>query len=164
MRSANCHLLVAVLASTMTLSLAAQATGVAAPPCVLSREDHFRCDPDVLRKHLQAAHTIRVVTDRMDRFGAAEVRKLVEATGKQVSKAGQPPDLIFDLAPVDRNGRIDVGPGTVALATFSVFDPGLGEGRQGLIWVETYDGSEARPWPAVVTDLLRQFQSHATAH
>ncbi|WP_212733211.1 hypothetical protein [Terriglobus roseus] len=143
----------------MPLSRAQQAVE---PHCTADKKvEHYLCDAPAFQRRLSKAHTVRVDADRMDRFGRKEMEKLVADLGKQVVSEGQRPDLIFDIAPIDRSGRIDFGPGDTALATLTVYDPAKGAGRRGIIWVETFDGQEDRPWPTVVVDLIRQFKTNA---
>ena len=136
----------------------------AAPGCILDFEDHYRCNREFFQRRLQAARTVRVDTDRLDLFAARRTGEVVESLGKAVSAPEGKPDLIFDLSPVDRSGRVDLSPADVALATLSVYDPSRGTGKRSLIWVETFDGQTDRPWPAVVIDLLRNFQRDALTH
>ncbi len=149
-----------MFSGTMTLNARAQTPAVQ-PHCNLQFQDHYTCDRAAFLKRLDRAHTVRIDADRLDLFGAHAVQELADGLGKQVTGADARPDLIFDLRAVDRSGRIDLGPGDKALATLSIYDPAKGEGNRGLIWVETFDGQEDRPWPTVVTDLLRRFQEHA---
>lgn len=123
--------------------------------------EHYLCDAPAFQRRLAMAHTIRIDTDRMDLFGHKQMEKLVTDLGKQIVTPGQRPDLVFDIAPVDRSGRIDFGPGDKAIGILMVYDPARGAGRRGLIWAETFDGQEDRPWPAVVVDLIRQFRRDA---
>ena len=100
----------------------------------------------------------------MDLFAAGEIRRLAPSLGLTVVTGEQKPDLILDLEPVDRSGRIDFGPADVPLATLNIYDPAKGTGRHSLIWVETFIGQQDRPWPSVVKGLLQQFQDHALSH
>jgi hypothetical protein len=123
--------------------------------------EHYLCDAPAFQRRLANAHTVRVDTDRMDLFGHKQMEKLATDLGKQVVPPEQRPDLIFDIAPIDRSGRIDFGPSDMAIATLTVYDPAKGAGRRGIIWVETFDGQQDRPWPTVVVDLIRQFRTNA---
>ncbi len=132
--------------------------------CVLEFQDHYRCDREGFQQRLAAAHTVRVDTDRLDLFAAKRTRELAQSLGKSVTAQGQQPDLIFDLSPVDRSGRVELSPADVALATLSVYDPLRGTGKRSLIWVETFDGQTDRPWPGTVIELIRKFQKDALTH
>ena len=138
---------------------AQQATGA---HCTSDKKvEHYLCDAPAFQRRLAAAPTIRVDTDRMDLFARKEMGKLVEGLGKQIATPEQRPDLIFGIAPIDRSGRIDFGPADTAIGILTVYDPAMGAGRRGLIWAETFDGQQDRPWPAVVVGLIRQFQGNA---
>ncbi len=128
------------------------------------RDAEYKCNRIAFQQRLQHARTVRIDTDRLDLFAAGEMRRLSPSLGLTVVADEQKPDLIFDLAPVDRSGRIDFGPAAVPLATLSIYDPAKGTGRRALIWVETYSGQQDRPWPSVVTELLQQFQDHSLSH
>lgn len=132
--------------------------------CILEFQNHYRCDRDGFQKRLAAARTVRVDTDRMDLFARKRTEALVESLGKTLALPEQRPDLVFDLAPVDRSGRIDLSPAAVALATLTVYDTATATGERSRIWVETVDGDADKPWPGIVTDLLRKFQSDALPH
>ncbi|MGI4758162.1 MAG: hypothetical protein ACRYGF_15105 [Janthinobacterium lividum] len=139
----------------------------AQPPvrgCVLDYQDHYRCNRDEFQRSLAAAHTVRIDTDRLDLFAAKRVREMLQSLGKTVVEQGQRSDLIFDLAPVDRSGRVDLSPAEVALATLTVYVPANGTGKRSRVWVETFDGQTDRPWPSVVIDLLKKFQKDALTH
>jgi hypothetical protein len=132
------------------------------PHCTADKKvEHYLCDAAAFQRRLAKAHAVRVDTDRMDLFGHKQMEKLATDLGKQIAAPGQRPDLIFAIAPIDRSGRIDFGPGDTALATLTIYDPAKGAGRRGIIWVETFDGQEDRPWPTIVVDLIRQFQTNA---
>jgi hypothetical protein len=132
------------------------------PHCTADvKADHYICDSTAFQHRLALSKTVRIDTDRMDLFGNKQMTELAESLGKKVAAKEQRPDLIFDLAYIDRTGRINVGPADIAIATLSVYDPAKGAGKRGLIWVETFDGQEDRPWPSVVTDIIRQFRKNA---
>jgi hypothetical protein len=134
----------------------------AEPHCTADvKADHYVCDAAAFQHRLALSKTVRIDTDRMDLFGNKQMTKLAESLGKQVVAKEQRSNLIFDLSYIDRNGRISVGPADIAIATLSVYDPSRGTGKSGLIWVETFDGQEDRPWPSVVTDIIRQFRTNA---
>lgn len=132
--------------------------------CTLDFQHHYHCERDGFQSRLAAARTVRVNTDRMDRFAQTQTDKLVESLGKTLATPEQRPDLVFELVPVDRTGRVDMSPAAVALATFTVYDTAMGTGPQSRIWVETVDGDPDKPWPGIVTDLLRKFQQDALPH
>ncbi|AFL89719.1 hypothetical protein Terro_3505 [Terriglobus roseus DSM 18391] len=153
-----------VFAATLAApALRAQSTGE--PRCTADKKvEHYLCDAPAFQRRLAAAHTVRIDTGRMDLFARKEMGKLVEGLGKQIVGPEQRPDLIFGIAPIDRSGRIDFGPADMGIGILTVYDPGRGAGRRGLIWAETFDGQEDRPWPTVVVDLIRQFQGSALKH
>jgi hypothetical protein len=128
--------------------------------CTLERQEYYRCNHDAFQKQLNAAKVVRVDSGRMDVYGRAEVTKLVESMGKTLGTPSQRADLIFQLTWIDRSGRIDFGPGDVAVARLNVYDPSRGAGERGLVWVETLTGQEDLPWPSMVEQLLRQFKAH----
>ena len=100
------------------------------PHCTADKKvEHYLCDAAAFQRRLAKAHAVRVDTDRMDLFGHKQMVKLATDLGKQIAAPGQRPDLIFAIAPVDRSGRIDFGPGDTALATLTVYDPAKGAGR-----------------------------------
>jgi hypothetical protein len=154
---------IALAASLFASAASAQKPSV--PHCTSDQKaDHYLCNASAFQRRLDDAHTIRVDADRMDLFARQQMEHLVVRMRKQLSAPEQRPDLIFDMAPIDRSGRINVGPADTALATLNVYDPAMGAGRRGLIWAETFDGQEDRPWPTVVVDLIRQFEEHALKH
>ncbi|MEK6396470.1 MAG: hypothetical protein V4734_00155 [Terriglobus sp.] len=109
---------------------------------------------------LHRARAVRVESGRMDAYGRKQITTLVEDMGKTLVAPEQRADLIFQLAWIDRSGRIDFGPGDVAVARLNIYDPSRGEGDRGLVWVETLTGQEDLPWPSMVTQLVHQFQDH----
>jgi hypothetical protein len=123
--------------------------------------EHFLCNREAFEKRFAAARLVRTDTDRLDLFAAHELEKMLAAEGKRVSTPGQRPDLAVSLFPVDRSGRIDFGPADVPLGTLRFYDPALGSGERALLWVETFDGQEDRPWPSVAVDLIRAFRKDA---
>ena len=151
--------------ATALMASALHAQVATEPHCTADKKvEHYLCDAPAFQSRLAQAHTVRIDTDRMDLFGRKQMEALVTGLGKQVAAPEQRPDLVFDIAPVNRSGRIDFGPGDTAIATLTVYDAARGAGRGGLIWAETFDGQEDRPWPAVVVDLIRQFQTNALKH
>ena len=142
----------------------AQAPQPARTGCTLDFQDHYRCNRDAFQQRLAAAHTARVDTDRLDLFAHTRTQQLVESLGKTVAAPEQRPDLVFDLAPIDRTGQVNLSTAAVALATLTVYDTSLGTGARSRIWVETIDGDADKPWPGIVTDLIRKFQADALPH
>ncbi len=96
----------------------------------------------------------------MDVYGGKQITKLVEGMGKTLVAPEQRADLIFQLTWIDRSGRIDFGPGDIAVARLNVYDPSRGSGERGLVWVETLSGQQDLPWPAMVEQLVHQFQAN----
>ncbi len=154
-------LLMIVLPPCEGVSAVCSAQQPARPGCTLDFQDHYRCNRSAFQQRLAAAHTVRVDTDRLDLFASRRTQEMLEKLGKTVVPAKQRPRLVFDLAPVDRTGRVELSPADVALATLTVYDTSLGDGPRSRIWVETLDGQPDRPWPSIVVDLLRKFQKDA---
>jgi hypothetical protein len=147
-----------LLASAMLLPLYAQKTPQ--PGCTLEKTDYYQCNDDAFRHLLAVSKSVRVDTGRMDVYGQKQMVKLVANLGKKLVEPEQRPDLVFELTWIDRSGRIDFGPGDVAVARLNVYDPSRGRGDNSLVWVDTLSGQEDLPWPSVVTQLLQQFQRH----
>ncbi len=122
--------------------------------CKMTREEHYRCDPDNLAKKLAEAHTISVSARRTDLFAADRTSQLVVKLGKQVAPPDQKGDLTFEVVPVDRNGHMDLGPADIPLARLNVYNA-----SHELIWVTTLDGQPEIPWNADVIELLKHFQA-----
>jgi len=154
MRTCWC-LLLGVLSVGYVAPLHAQHSG-----CTLERQDYYQCNHDAFQNQLNAVKAVRVDSGRMDVYGRAEVTKLVEGMGKTLVTPSQRADLTFQLTWIDHSGRIDFGPGEVAVARLNVYDPSRGAGERGLVWVETLTGQEDLPWPSMVEQLLRQFKEH----
>jgi hypothetical protein len=155
-------LMAALLSTPMLPATMLHAQTAVEPHCTEDKKaDHYLCDAAAFQRRLALSKTVRVDTARMDSFGNKRMTDLAGSLGKQIAAKEQRPDLILDLSYIDRSGRIDVGPADVALATLSVYDPSKGAGKRGLIWVETFDGQEDRPWPSIVVDLIRQFRTNA---
>ena len=165
-RSLPWLLYTAILLVAASLSLHAQARAVPEiARCVAGKQsEHYQCNRAAFQHVLNSAHTVRIDTDRLDLFASGQVKSLVESLGKTVAASDQHADLVFDLAPVDRSGRLVIGPGDVSLATLSVSVPSRGTGKSSQVWVETFDGQQDRPWPSIVTELLRKFKNDALAH
>lgn len=162
------HLLRWLLPVTLGLCTTARAVSQtqtpARPGCTLDFQDHYRCSLDAFQQRLAAAKTARVDTDRLDLFAHHRVQDLVDSLGKSAAKPEQRPDLVFDLAPVDRSGQINLSTAAVALATLTVYDTSMGTGPRSRIWVETIDGDADTPWPGIVVNLIRKFQADALPH
>ena len=118
------------LAAWLGLSALAGDTALAQQParpsCTLDFQDHYHCNRDAFQRRLAAAKTARVDTDRLDLFAHRRVQELVEGLGKTVAAPEQRPDLVFDLAPIDRTGRVELSSAAVALATLTVYDTSTG--------------------------------------
>lgn len=134
------------------------------PGCTLDFQDHYRCNRDAFQARLAAAKTARIDTDRLDLFAHRRMQDLAESLGKTIIAPEQRPDLVFDLAPIDRTGRVDLSPAAVPLATLTVYDTSMGTGPRSRIWVETIDGDADKPWPGIVAELIRKFQADALPH
>jgi hypothetical protein len=122
--------------------------------CKLEREEHYECDRDVFAKRLAEAKVIRVDASRLDLFAADRTKQLVQKLGKQVAAPDEHADLAFEVAAVDRSGKIDFGPKDIPLARLNVYDT-----EHHLVWVETLDGQQEIPWSADVIELLKRFQA-----
>lgn len=159
-----------LLALAVVPALCSMAPVVAQAPapvprgCTLDFQNHYTCNRDAFQQRLAAAKTARVDTDRLDLFAHKHTQDLVESLGKTVVTPEQRPDLIFDLVPIDRTGRLDLSPAAIPLATLTVYDTSMGAGARSRIWVETIDGDADKPWPGIVTELLRKFQVDALPH
>lgn len=125
--------------------------------CTLDKQV-YTCDWQAFRSRLDAAHTVTVETERMDRAAAGQLRKLAGELGKTVQHEGQPADLTFLLIPVEPTG-VHLGPTGEPLATLRIYAPGPGTTRGTLLWAETYTGQPDRPWPMVVHELIEQFRA-----
>lgn len=147
---------VVILFSLVALPLCAQKAPE--PRCTLEKTDYYQCNSDAFQHLLAVSKNIRVDTGRMDSYGRRQMTKLVADLGKQLVAPEQRPDLVFELSWIDRSGRIDFGPGDVAVARLNIYDPSRGQGERGLVWVETLTGQQDLPWPSMVTQLLQQFQ------
>lgn len=134
----------------------AKAQNESAAGCTLEKQI-YTCNWQAFRSRLDAAHTVSVETERMDRFAAAQLRKLAAGTGKSVAAPGQTRDLTFLLIPLEPTG-IHLGPSGEPLATLRIYAPGPGTTRGTLLWAETYKGAPDRPWPATVDGLIDQFK------
>lgn len=131
-----------------------------APGCTLEKQI-YTCSWQAFRPELDAAHTVAVETQRIDRSTAAQVRKLAEELGKSVVEGQQGADLTFLLIPLEPTG-VHIGPGGEPLATLRIYKPGAGTPRGTLLWAETYTGQPDRPWPATVHALIEQFRSRVS--
>ena len=149
---------IAILFSFVALPLCAQKAPE--PRCILEKTDYYQCNSDAFQHLLAVSKNIRVDTGRMDSYGRRQMTKLVADLGKRLVAPEQHPDLVFELAWIDRSGRIDFGPADVAVARLNIYDPSRGQGERSLVWVETLTGQQDLPWPSMVTQLLQQFQHH----
>jgi hypothetical protein len=129
---------------------------VPAAACMPGNGNHFNCNREGFQRVFVTARTVRIDTSRIDVYGADKMRALMTGLGKTIVLPEQQPDLIVELSYVDRGGRIDVGPASISLASLKVYQPATGGGRH-MVWSETWDGQDERPWPAIVGDLSRQF-------
>ena len=124
--------------------------------CTLEKQV-YTCNWQTFRGRLDAAQTVAIETDRMDRFAQGQLRKLAAEMGKSVAHEGQPADLTILLIPVEPTG-IHVGPSGEPLATLRIYAPGPGRTRDTLLWAETYTGQPDRPWAATVNAVIEQFK------
>ncbi|MEZ2347063.1 hypothetical protein [Terriglobus sp. RCC_193] len=152
------RLLIAMLFASAMSPLCAQKAPQ--PGCTQQKTDYYQCNGDAFQHLLAVSKNVRVDTGRMDSFGRRQMVKLVGDLGKKLVTPEQRPDLVFELTWIDRSGRIDFGPGDVAVARLNIYDPSRGRGEQSLVWVETLTGQQDIPWPSMVTQLRQQFQHH----
>jgi hypothetical protein len=150
----RCSLVVAMM-SAVIASGAARAQEQA-QGCTLEKQV-YTCNWQAFRSRLDAAHTVAVETQSMDRFTAAQLRKLAGELGKSVVRENGAADLTFLLIPVEPTG-IHMGPRGEPLATLRIYAPGPATSRGTLLWAETYTGQPDRPWPVTVHALIEQFQ------
>jgi hypothetical protein len=115
----------------------------------------YSCNWVAFRQVLDAAHTVWVPVDPMDRFTARQVRRLVESLGKTVSANQEDADLEMDVVPGVTHG-VTMGPADQALATLRVF--ARGEHGETLVWAETFRGQGDRPWASNVHAAIAQFR------
>ncbi len=131
--------------------------------CALHKNTYL-CDWAVFKKTLAAARTIALKSKPMDPGGDAELKKLAGDLGKRAVVAPEEDaDLVMVIVPAEDSG-IFYGPGGRALATLRVYGRGSLNRRGPLMWAETLDGQPDIPWPAVVYQLIAQFQSRVTGH
>lgn len=152
------RLLITIVFASFMLPLSAQ--NAPQPGCTLEKTDYYHCNSNAFQHLLAVSKNVRVDTGRMDSFGRRQMVKLVADLGKKLVAPEQRADLVFELMWIDRSGRIDFGPGDVAVARLNIYDPSRGRGEQSLVWVETLSGQQDLPWPSMVTQLLQQFQQH----
>lgn len=149
-----------------TLCVGVQAQAVATPHqdegCTLQK-GVYSCNWGAFRSRLDAAHTIAVESQPMDRFTADQLRKLVAKLGKSVAGADQAADLTLLLTPVAPTG-IHIGPAGEPVATLRIYAPGPGSSRGALVWAETWIRNSDRPWPSIVHSLIEQFQDRFAKH
>jgi len=155
---------IGTLAAMATFCVGVQAQAVAAPHqaegCTLQKRV-YSCNWDAFRSRLDAAQTIAVESQPMDRFTAAQLRKLVARLGKSVAGANQVADLTFILTPVESTG-IHIGPAGEPVATLRIYASGAATGTESsrgtMVWAETWIGHSDRPWPSIVHSLIMQFE------
>lgn len=129
--------------------------------CTLQKQ-MYTCNWQAFRSKLDAAHTVAVETQHMDRPTAAQLRRLAEELGKTVTDE-QGADLTFLLIPLEPTG-VHIGPGGEPLATLRVYAQGAGTTRGTLLWAETYTAQPDRPWPTTVHALIEQFKERVSKH
>lgn len=147
-------LLIASLAM-VPLAASAQAPKDADLAGCATKDGQTVCNLYWLRKTVDAAHTAKAEYGERDRATGAQLKDLAKSLGKSVTKAGQPADLTFTIAPAQLSG-VDVGPADEEILELKVYS---GEDSQRkLIWVETYRGQKDRSWPANVHAAIEQFR------
>jgi hypothetical protein len=151
-----------VVAGVMGASGMARAQAANEPGCTLEKEI-YTCNWRAFVHRLEAAHTVSVETQSMDRFTARQLRELVGALGKTVAPEDQMGDLTFLLIPMQSTG-VHIGPAGEPLATLRIYAPAPGNPRARLLWAETYTGQPDRPWAVTVHALIEQFQDRVQRH
>ena len=149
-------LLSATLLGTSALSAGAQETTPAAG-CTLHK-DVYTCNLNAFRARLADAHTVAIETQANDRFTATQLRNLTRELGKKVATSDEAADLTFLVIPTE-TPAIQFGPAGQTLATLRIYAPAQGSGHGALLWAETWTGQPDRPWPAIVHELIGQFQA-----
>lgn len=118
----------------------------------------YTCDSVRFAKTLNEAKSVAIETHSVDKFAQAQLKDLLaKKLGKTIVSDGSPADLIFILVPLSAAG-VDFGRSDNVLGTLQVYQATPEGRRGGLVWVETYSGSQDLPWPAVVNSLTGQFQ------
>ena len=158
------NLLVVVAAVAMglwTVSACAQneSGGVDAGTCTL-KEHVYTCDAAKFHKALLSAETVAIQAHNADGVARIRLTDLVtKKLDKSVAQPGTQADLIFLLIPIEPSGIVNGGE-NFDLGTLRIYSS-TPDGRPGhLLWAETYTGLPDLPWPAVVSRLITQFQTH----
>lgn len=102
----------------------------------------------------KSAGTVAVEASPREKMAAAQMREMLAKMGKTV---GEPGDLTVLIAHRDENG-VEVGPAGIELGSLRVYAPGVDGKRGNLVWAETYVGQPDMSWPAVVHQLIAQFE------
>jgi hypothetical protein len=116
----------------------------------------YSCNWAEFQQALDAARTVWVPVDPMDRFTSVQLRRLVESLGKTVSARRRDADLEMDVVPGVTHG-VTIGPADRALATLRVF--ARSDHAEKLVWAETFRGQPDRPWASSVHSAITQFKA-----
>jgi hypothetical protein len=133
--------------------------GVDAGTCTL-KEHVYTCDGAKFHQALLSAQTVAIQTHNVDGVARVRLTELVKKKmDKSVARPGTQADLIFLLIPIETSGIVN-GAVNSDLGTLRIYSS-TPEGRPDhLLWAETYTGLPDLPWPAVVSRLITQFQTH----
>jgi hypothetical protein len=133
--------------------------GTDAGTCTL-KEHVYTCDAAKFYKALLSAQTVAVQAHNADGVARVRLTDLVtKKLNKSIAQPGTQADLIFLLIPIEPSGIVNGGENS-DLGTLRIYSS-TPEGRpEHLLWAETYTGLPDLPWPAVVSRLITQFQSH----
>ncbi len=130
-------------------------------PCAL-HGDTYTCDWNGLEQTLSQAQTVSVVGDRIERYTAVQLHRLVTELGKTAAKGDERGDLTFAVEDPPNHG-IAYGPMDHPLAELCIYDNRL-EGKNRLVWVETFRGQPDRPWQSTVHAVIAQFEARFGHH
>jgi hypothetical protein len=150
----------AVLWAGVGVSARAQAAASVGETAGCILKNHvYHCDGAAFQKALADAATVRIETDNVDGPAQGALKSLVtKKLGKKaVSEDGAPADLVFVLIPTTAEGVVS-SPGDIGLGTLRIYTVAADGGWGRLLWAESYSGQQDIPWPAVVHQLIAQFQ------
>jgi hypothetical protein len=154
-----CLLVAVVGASAVSVRAQNESGGMDAGTCTL-KEHVYTCDAAKFHQALLSAQTVGIEAHNADGVARLRLTELVtKKLDKSIAQPGTQADLIFLLIPIDANGIVNGGANS-DLGTLRIYSS-TPEGRPAhLLWAETYTGLPDLPWPAVVTRLITQFESH----